>query len=109
MPNLRSVTVAGSLAFGDDGMAAVAQLTSLTEFRSWHAGWTEEGVKKLQALKNLKSLYLGQAAWTYEPPACPTVVTVGVLAEMKSVASLQLDEGAADVRAHSSGSSSFPR
>ena len=91
MPNLRSMTVAGSLAFGDHGMAAVAQLTGLTEFRSWHAGWTQEGVKKLQALKNLKSLYLGQRL-TYDPPACPTDETVGVLAEMKSLESLQLDE-----------------
>ena len=91
LPNLRSVTVAGSLAFNDDGMAAVAHLTGLTEFRSWHAGWTEEGVKKLRALKNLKSLYLGQRL-TYEPPACPTDETVGVLAEMKSLESLQLDE-----------------
>ena len=39
MPNLRSMTVAGSLAFGDHGMAAAAQLTGLTEFRSWHAGY----------------------------------------------------------------------
>ena len=91
MPNLRSVTVAGSLAFGDDGMAAVATLAGLTEFRSWHAGWTEEGVKKLQVLKNLKSLYLGQRL-TYEPPACPTDETVGFVAEMKSLDSLQLDE-----------------
>jgi hypothetical protein len=91
MPNLRSVTVAGSLAFGDNAMAAVATLTGLTEFRSWHAGWTEEGVKKLKALKKLKSLYLGQRL-TYEPPACPTDETVGVLVEMKSLESLQLDE-----------------
>jgi hypothetical protein len=91
LPNLRSVTVAGSLAFGDDGMAAVATLPGLTEFRSWHAGWTDEGVKKLKALENLKSLYLGQRL-TYEPPASPTDETVGVLAEMKSLESLQLDE-----------------
>jgi hypothetical protein len=91
LPGLRSVTVAGSLAFGDDGMGAVATLTGLTEFRSWHAGWTDEGVRKLQALRNLKSLYLGQRL-TYKPPACPTDETVGPLAEMKSLESLQLDE-----------------
>ena len=91
LPNLRSLTVAGSRAFGDNGMAAVATLTGLTEFRSWHAGWTDEGVKKLQALKSLKNLYLWQRL-TYETPACPTDETVGVLAEMKSLESLQLDE-----------------
>ena len=63
----------------------------MTEFRTWHAGRTEEGVKKLKALKNLKSLYLGQRL-TYKPPACPTDETIAILAEMKSLESLQLDE-----------------
>ena len=75
LPNLQSLTVAGSLAFNDDGMAAVAKLTSLTEFRTWHAGGTDEGVKKLKKLKHLKSLYLGQRL-TYKPPACPTDETL---------------------------------
>jgi hypothetical protein len=91
MPNLQSLTVAGSLEFKDDGMAAVAKLTGLKEFRTWHAGSTDEGVKKLQSLKNLKSLYLGQRL-TYKPPACPSDETIGILAGMKSLESLQLDE-----------------
>ena len=94
MPNLERLTVAGSLSFNDDGMAAVAQLTGLKEFRTWHAGPTNEGVKKLKELKNLKSLYLGQRL-TYKQPACPTDETIGVLSEMKSLESLQLDEGRA--------------
>src|SRR6266446_3263511 len=48
LPNLEQLTVAGSLAFNDDGMAAVAQLTRLQEFRTWHAGPTQDGVKKLK-------------------------------------------------------------
>jgi hypothetical protein len=91
LPELRSLTVAGSLAFNDEGLAAVARLTRLTEFRTWHAGGTDEGVKKLKALKNLKSLYLGQRL-TDKPPACPTDETIGILAEMKSLESLQIDE-----------------
>jgi hypothetical protein len=91
LPSLERLTVAGSLAFNDDGMAAVAKLTGLKEFRTWHAGGTQEGVKQLRALKGLKSLYLGQRL-TYKPPACPTDETIAVLAEMKSLESLQLDE-----------------
>jgi hypothetical protein len=72
-------------------MAAVAKLTRLKEFRTWHAGPTNEGIKHLKKLKNLKSLYLGQRL-TYKPPACPTDETIAVLAEMKSLESLQLDE-----------------
>ena len=52
-------------------MAAVAKLTRLQEFRTWHAGSTDDGVKKLKELKHLKSLYLGQRL-TYKPPASPT-------------------------------------
>jgi hypothetical protein len=91
MPNLERLTVAGSLAFNDDGMAAVAQLSGLKEFRTWHAGATNEGVKKLKELKNLQSLYLGQRL-TYKPPACPTDETIAILTEFKSLESLQLDE-----------------
>lgn len=91
LPNLERLTVAGSLAFNDDGMAAVAKLTGLKEFRTWHAGPTLEGVKKLTGLKNLKSLHLGQRL-TYKPPACPSDATLAVLAEMKSLEALTLDE-----------------
>jgi len=91
MPNLERLTVAGSMAFNDDGMAAVAKLTRLTEFRTWHGGPTNEGVKKLKQLKNLQSLYLGQRL-TYKLPACPTDETIAILVEMKSLESLQLDE-----------------
>jgi hypothetical protein len=91
LPNLERLTVAGSLAFNDDGMAAVARLTGLKEFRTWHAGGTDEGVRKLKELKQLKSLYLGQRL-TYKPPACPTDATIALLTEMKSLESLQLDE-----------------
>jgi len=91
LPNLERLTVAGSLAFNDDGMAAVARLANLKEFRTWHAGPTLTGVKQLAALKNLKSLHLGQRL-TYKPPACPDDATIAVLAQMKSLETLIIDE-----------------
>ncbi len=91
MPALERLTVAGSLAFNDDGMAAVAKLTRLKEFRSWHAGQTLEGVKKLKDLPNLKQLTLGQRL-AYKPPTSVSDETLSVLAEMKTLESLQLEE-----------------
>jgi len=91
LPRLSSLTVAGSLAFGDEGMAAVAMLPHLREFRTWHAGSTLEGMKKLSALKELKSLTLGQRL-AYAPPTSLSDETVAVLAGMKSLETLQLEE-----------------
>jgi hypothetical protein len=91
LPNLERITVAGSLEFGDEGMAAVSKLANLKEVRTWHAGQTLEGVKKLRDLKNLKSLTLGQRL-AYKPPTSLSNETLFVLAEMKSLESLQLEE-----------------
>jgi hypothetical protein len=91
LPNLQQLTVAGSLAFNDEGMAAVAKLAKLQEFRMWHAGPTQEGIKKLKALPDLKRLNLGQRL-TYKPPACPTDETIAILVDLKSLESLQLSE-----------------
>jgi hypothetical protein len=91
LPQLSSLTVAGSLSFGDDGMAAVAKLPHLREFRTWHAGSTLEGMKKISALKELKSLTLGQRL-AYAPPTSLSDETIPVLLEMKSLETLQLEE-----------------
>jgi hypothetical protein len=91
MPSLERLTVAGSLAFNDDGMAAVGKLTRLKEFRTWHAGQTLEGVKKLKGLPNLKFLTLGQRL-AYKPPTTVSDETLDVLAELKSLETLQLEE-----------------
>jgi hypothetical protein len=91
LPDLERVTVAGSLQFGDEGMAAVAKLTRLKEFRTWHAGQTIEGVKKLRELKNLKQLTLGQRL-AYKPPTTVSDETMAVLAELTTLESLQLEE-----------------
>jgi hypothetical protein len=91
LPNLERLTVAGSLAFGDEGMAAVGKLTNLKEVRTWHAGQTLEGIKELRSLKNLKSLTLGQRL-AYKPPTSLSDETIPILAEIKSLESLQLEE-----------------
>jgi hypothetical protein len=91
LPNLESLTVAGSLAFGDEGMAAAAKLTRLKQLRTWHAGQTIEGLKKIKDLKNLTSLTLGQRL-TYTPPASVSDETIPLLLELKSLEVLQLEE-----------------
>jgi len=91
MASLERLTVAGSLAFNDDGMAAVGTLTRLKEFRTWHAGQTLEGVKQLKGLTNLKNLTLGQRL-AYKPPTTLADDTLEVLAELKSLETLQLEE-----------------
>jgi hypothetical protein len=95
-PALERLTVAGSLSFGDEGMAAVGKLARLKEFRSWHAGQTLEGVKNLRELKNLKSLTLGQRL-AYKPPTTLSNETIAVLVELKSLESLQLEEARLNV------------
>jgi hypothetical protein len=91
MAALERLTVAGSLAFNDDGMAAVGKLTRLKEFRTWHAGQTLEGVKKLKGLTSLKHLTLGQRL-AYKPPTTVADDTLDVLAELTSLETLQLEE-----------------
>ncbi len=91
LPSLERLTVAGSLAFNDDGMAAAGKLERLKELRTWHAGTTLEGVRKLKDLKNLKSLTLGQRL-AYAPPTSVSDETIAVLAGMKSLETLRLEE-----------------
>lgn len=91
LPNLESLTVAGSLSFGDAGMAAVGQLTQLKQLRTWHAGQTLDGLKHLKELKNLTSLTLGQRL-TYTPPACVCDEMIPLLFDLRSLEFLQLEE-----------------
>ena len=91
LPNFEKLTVAGSLAFADDGMAAVATITQLKGFRTWHSGVTTEGVKKLAALKNLTSVYVGQRL-SYTPPVTLSDDVLPVLAELPLLEDLTLGE-----------------
>jgi len=91
IPNLERLTVAGSSEFADEGMAAVAQIAHLKEFRTWHVGATAKGIHKLKALKELKSLTIGQRL-ANKPPAMLTDDAVVAVAEMPSVEMLSLQE-----------------
>jgi hypothetical protein len=91
VPNLERLTVAGSVAFSDDGMAAVAKLTHLKEFRTWHSGVTVDGVKKLQALPEIKSLTIGQRL-ANQPPTTLSDEAVAALAGCKPLEILALQE-----------------
>jgi len=91
LPNFESFSVGGSSTFADPGLVAVAGLTHLKALRVWHTGGTLEGVKALRALKELKSLLLGQSL-AMKPPALLDDNTVAVLAELTSLESLTLQE-----------------
>jgi hypothetical protein len=91
MASLQSLTVAGSDFFGDEGMAAVAKLVQLREFRCWHDAESLEGVAKLKGLTNLRNINLGQHL-SYKPPATVSDPIVAILVEMKSLESIQLSE-----------------
>ncbi len=94
MKNLRRLTVAGC-PFNDEGMAAVAKLTQLENFRTWHTYQSEAGNRHLKSLMNLKSLHLGQRLRRYDGSSNAlnlTDETLKVLAELKSLDTLLLDE-----------------
>jgi len=91
LPALERLTVAGSLEFGDAGMAAVGTLTQLQQFRTWHTGVTVAGVKELWPLKKLTSLTLGQRL-SYKPPLTVSDEVVPLVAKMTSLQSLSLAE-----------------
>lgn len=91
LPNLERLTIAGSAEFGDDGLAAVAQIPHLKEFRTWHVGASAEGIRKLKALKDLKSLTIGQRLAS-KPPVMLSDDTVTAVAEMPSLEMLSLQE-----------------
>jgi len=91
LPNLESFSVGGTLSFADPGMAVVAGLTHLKGLRVWHTGVTTEGVKALRALKELKSLTLGQRL-SSKPPVTLNDEAVAVIAELSSLEALTLQE-----------------
>ncbi len=91
LPNLERLTVGGTYTFSDDGMAAVSKLKRLQQLRVWHAGNTNEGVRNLKDLPALESLTLGQRL-AQKGAACPNDETIALLADLKSLKSLELQE-----------------
>lgn len=94
LPKLERLTVAGT-PFNDKGMAAVAELSQLKEFRTWHTFQTQSGNEHLLKLTGLRSLMLGQRLrqWNGKPnPLSIDDSTLAMLAKLKSLESLSLDE-----------------
>lgn len=89
LAQLEGLTVAGSAAFTDPGMAAIATLPHLKSIRTWHTGITREGIKMLGGLKELKSLTVGQRL-AMQAPAALDDETVAALAEFSSLEALTL-------------------
>lgn len=94
LPKLERLTVAGT-PFNDKGMAAVAELTQLKEFRTWHTYQTQAGNEHLLKLTGLRSLMLGQRLRQYSGKPNPLSIddsTLATLAKLRSLESLGLDE-----------------
>lgn len=94
LPKLERLTVAGT-PFNDRGMAAVAELAQLKEFRTWHTYQTQAGNEHLLKLTGLRSLMLGQRLrqWNGKPnPLSIDDTTLATLAKLKSLETLSLDE-----------------
>jgi hypothetical protein len=91
LPNLNNLTVAGSPNLTDAGLAAIAQLSHLKAFRTWHGNVTVDGLKALGALKELNNLTIGQRL-AMKPPSTVNDDAIAVLATFSSLESLSVAE-----------------
>lgn len=91
LPNLERLTFAGTTT-GDVAMAAIGQLSHLKEFRTWHTAQTQAGNVHLAKLP-LTSLRIGQRLpGGKDSPASFDESTLSVLAQIKTLESLELTE-----------------
>ena len=93
LPKLEKLTFAGSTA-GDVAMEAIGQLTQLKEFRTWHTAQTQAGNASLVKLTHLTALRIGQRLpeWGKDAPISFDETTMAVLAQIKTLESLELTE-----------------
>jgi hypothetical protein len=93
LPKLERLTFAGSTA-GDAALEAVGQLTTLKEFRTWHTAQTQAGNAHLVKLTSLTGLRIGQRlpSWGKDAPVSFDESTMAVLAQVKTLESLELTE-----------------
>jgi len=98
LPKLERLTFAGSTA-GDEALAALAEVTQLKGFSTWHTTQTQAGNAHLLKL-SLTSLKIGQRLPRYgknEPPSFDES-TVPTLAKMPSLERLELFEAVLTAR-----------
>jgi len=94
LPGLERLTIAGT-PFNDQGMAAVAEIQQLRDFRTWHTFQTQAGNGALTDLPRLRSLWLGQRLRRYDGGSNAASLddsTLETLALLKGLETLTLDE-----------------
>lgn len=94
LPKLERLTIAGT-PFNDKGMAAVAEIKQLRDFRTWHTYQTSAGNESFTKLPELKSLWLGQRLRRYDGGSNAASLndsTFDVLTKLKTLEALTLDE-----------------
>ena len=91
-PKLERLTVAG-ISMSDDGFAAIATITQLRDFSTWHTYQTEAGNAHIAKLPNLKALKMGQrlpGGGRKAPSLSDASITT--FASMKTLETLNLGE-----------------
>ena len=91
LQNLESLTVAGSSAFGNEGVAAIAKLPHLKSLRIWHTNADVNGLAELKNLSGLTSVTIGQRL-SFQPPVALSDETIGILVSLRSLESISLNE-----------------
>ena len=91
-PKLENLTIAG-IPITDEGYAAVATITQLKGFRTWHTFQTAAAYESIGKLTNLESLTLGQRLprGKSHPPSL-TEAAIPQLLGLKALKSLNLNE-----------------
>jgi hypothetical protein len=89
---LEKLTVAG-VSMGDEGVAAIASITQLRDFSTWHTYQTETGNALIAKLPNLRALKIGQrlARAGAKAPSLSDA-SLPVLARMTTLETLKLGE-----------------
>ncbi|MCA9034494.1 MAG: hypothetical protein KDA91_05150, partial [Planctomycetaceae bacterium] len=92
LKSLERLTVAG-MSMGDDGFAAISEITSLQELSTWHTYQTEAGNAHIVRLPHLRYLKLGQRLPRGKglPPSLSDA-TIRTLTQMPAVEKLQIGE-----------------
>lgn len=92
LPKLEQLTVAG-MSMGDDGFAAIADLTSLRGLRTWHTYRTEASNAEIAKLPNLTALKVGQRLpHGKNAPLSLTDASLSTLAQIQKLESLEIGE-----------------
>jgi hypothetical protein len=94
LPELETLTFAGT-STGEEAMAAIGELTQLKQLSTWHTQQTDPRNLYLLKLTNLRSLKLGNSLSKYDGKPrqpCLTEVTLGTIAQMKSLENIELTE-----------------